>query len=81
MMSLFQGASQHAIRVLRGVLVFLFKPKLTLYFRLCDFSNHFDQNECHELFRGPFNIQISVSIDVQTQTHENEEVFWTQACF
>ena len=69
MMSLFQGASQHAIRVLRGVLSFCFEPKLRYNIKLFDFGNQFDQNECHELFRGPFKIQISVSIDVRTQTN------------
>jgi len=51
------------------------------YFKICDFGNPFDKNECHELFRGPFKIQISVSIDVRMQTNENEQVFLTLSVF
>ena len=49
------------------------------YCKLCDKSTYFAQNECHELFRRPFNIQISVSIDFKTWKNENTQVpyrFW-----
>ena len=31
------------------------------------------QNECSELVRGPFNIQISANMDFKTQTTENKQ--------
>ena len=54
---------------------------MTHYFKICDPSTHFDQNECSEVVRGPFSVQISVSIDVRMQTNENEQVFFTLSRF
>ena len=60
-----------------GPMYFFLWCTMSHYFKICDFGNPFDKNECHELFRGPFKIQISVSIDVRMQTNENEQVFLT----
>ena len=64
-----------------GPMYFFLWCTMSHYFKICDFGNPFDKNECHELFRGPFKIQISVSIDVRMQTNENEQVFLTLSRF
>ena len=64
-----------------GPMYFFLWCTMSHYFKICDFGNPFDKNECHELFRGPFKIQISVSIDFRMQTNENEQVFLTLSRF
>ena len=65
--------------LLRGVLVFFLGWINTHYFKLCNFGTRSNENERHELFRGPFNIQISVDIEFKTLTDENTQApsrFW-----
>ena len=58
-----------------------FGCEITHYFKICDISTHFAQNECSELVHRHLNIQISVSIDISTQTTRNKQVFLTLGRF
>ena len=64
-----------------GPMMISFLYEMMHYFKIYVTSTCFSQNECSELVRGPFNIQISVNIDFKTQTTENKQVFLTPARF